>query len=596
MAVQNSSETGRHSDETIAEQLKRIVTSKAFRQADRLKRYLSFIVEETLAGRGESLKEFVVGVEVFGKPESFDPRNDPIVRVQARRLRAQLTRYYSEEGQHDALVIELPKGGYAPVFRPPKDTVPKQAAKHAITPKLVSRNTVLVMPFADLSPMGDQQYFCQGIAVEIVHTLAAMSTVRLVAWDQTLQAPSRDSMMEAAGRLNAALIVSGSVRVAGGEARIVTNLTETVGGCYLWSSSIDRRISDTFAVQEEVAQAIAQQLTVEMGGGRGSKGPGRPTENLAAYNLYVQGRYHLNQRTEEGLRKAVEFFDRALVEDEQYAQAYSGLADTYSLLGHYGVLAPAEVWTKTASNAAWAVLQDEHSAEAHASLAHVKATQDWDWLGAEREFQRAISLDPRYPTARHWYAVSCLAPIGRLDDALGELHVAQALDPISSIIARDVARLHYYRQDFDAALEQCDRTIELNPHFSPAYWTLGLVQEQRGEFDESAAAFQRGRQLSPQSPNMQAALGRTLALSGKRDEALRILGELLKLAEKRYVSPFELALLHFALGQGDAGFEWLTKAFQDRCFDLIALSVDPRGQSLRSNPRFQELLSQLRLP
>jgi tetratricopeptide (TPR) repeat protein len=296
------------------------------------------------------------------------------------------------------------------------------------------------------------------------------------------------------------------------------------------------------------------------------------------------------------LRKAAEFFDKSIVEDAQYAHAYSGLADAYSLLGHYGVLAPAEVWTKTASNAAWAVLQDEHSAEAHTSLAHVKSTQDWDWLGAEREFQRALGLDPRYPTTHHWYAVSCLAPMGRLDEARDEVLLAQALDPISSIIARDVARVHYYRQDLEAALEQCDHTIELNPHFSPAYWILGLVQEQRGEFDESVAAFQRAIQLAPRSPIMQAALGRTFALSGKRKEALRILQELHKLAESRYVSPFELASVHFALGQSDEGFEWLAKAFQDRCFELISLRVDPRWQSLKGNPRFSELSSQLGLP
>jgi tetratricopeptide (TPR) repeat protein len=254
------------------------------------------------------------------------------------------------------------------------------------------------------------------------------------------------------------------------------------------------------------------------------------------------------------------------------------------------------VWTKTASNAAWAVLQDERSVEAHTSLAHVKSTQDWDWLGAEREYQRALALDGRYPTAHHWYAVSCLAPMGRLDEARDEMQMAQALDPISSIIARDVARVHYYRQDFDRALEQCDHTIELNPHFSPAYWILGLVQEQRGEFDESVAAFQRAIQLSPRSPIMQAALGRTFALSGKREEALRILQELRKLAEKRYVSPFELASVHFALGQVEEGFEWLAKAFQDRCFDLISLRVDPRWQSLKNNPRFQDLFSRLGLP
>jgi len=556
-------------------QLNRILSSKAFRQADRLKRFLSFVVAETLSGRGDRLKEFAVGVEVFGKDTSFDPRNDPIVRVQARRLRAQLSRYYREEGQEDELVIEMPKGGYAPIFRPLKSAAPRRAT----TPALVSRNTVLVMPFSDLSPAGDQKYFCEGLTQEIIHALAGMDAIRLIASSQ-----------------NAAMIINGSVRTSGKDVRITANLVDTASDFYRWSGSLDRKLENIFALQEEVARLIAEQLKTELAGGISARGCGRPTENLAAYNLYLQGRYHLNQRTEEGLRKAVEFFDKAIVEDAQYANAYSGLADTYSLLGHYGVLAPADVWTRTASNAAWAVLQDEHSAEAHTSLAHVKSTQDWDWHGAEREFQRAAALDPRYPTAHHWFAVSCLAPMGRLDEAREEMSLAQELDPISSIIARDLARVHYYRQDFDAALDQCDHAIELNPHFSPAYWILGLVQEQRAEFDESIAAFQRAIQISPRSPIMQAALGRTFALSGKRKDALRILDELHRLGEKRYVSPFELASLHFALEQSDEGFEWLSKAFQDRCFELISLRVDPRWQSLKSNPRFHQLFSRLGLP
>ena len=571
-------ELAKDAEERAVGQLNRILSSKAFRQADRLKRFLSFVVAETISGRSDRLKEFAVGVEVFGKDTSFDPRNDPIVRVQARRLRAQLARYYREEGQEDELVIEMPKGGYAPIFRPLKSAPPKRA----ISPALVSRNTVLVLPFADHSPAGDQQYFCEGLGQEIIHTLAGMDAIRLVASTQAVDL--------------AALIINGSVRLAGSDVRITANLVDTAGDCYLWSGSIDRKLENIFALQEEVARTVAEQLKVQLAGGQTSRASGHPTENLAAYNLYLQGRYHLNQRTEEGLRKAVEFFDKAIVEDAQYAHAYSGLADAYSLLGHYGVLAPADVWTKTASNAAWAVLQDEHSAEAHTSLAHVKSTQDWDWLGAEREFQRALNLDPRYPTAHHWYAVSCLAPMGRLEEAREEMSLAQELDPISSIIARDLARVHYYRQDFEAALDQCDHTIELNPHFSPAYWILGLVQEQRGEFDESVAAFQRAIQISPRSPIMQAALGRTLALSGKRQDALRILEELHNLAEKRYVSPFELASLHFALGQSDEGFEWLSKAFQDRCFELISLRVDPRWQSLKSDPQFHQLFSRLGLP
>jgi TolB-like protein/Flp pilus assembly protein TadD len=568
-------ELTRDSEEKALGQLNRILSSKAFRQADRLKRFLSYVVAETLSGRSDRLKEFAVGVEVFGKDTSFDPRNDPIVRVQARRLRAQLARYYREEGQEDELVIEMPKGGYAPSFRPQKSVPPKRTS----LPALVSRNTVLVLPFADHSPDGDQKYFCEGLTQEINHTLAGMDAIRLTAYNT-----------------NAAMIVGGSVRLSGSEVRITTNLIDTASDCYLWSGSIDRKLENIFALQEEVARTIEAQLTAQLAGGHSARGSGRPTENLTAYNLYLQGRYHLNQRTEEGLRKAVEFFDKAIVEDAQYANAYSGLADGYSLLGHYGVLAPAEVWTKTASNAAWAVLQDEHSAEAHTSLAHVKSTQDWDWLGAEREFQRALSLDAGYPTAHHWYAVSCLAPMGRLDEALDEMSLAQELDPISSIIARDLARVHYFRQDFEAALDQCDHTIELNPHFSPAYWILGLVQEQRGEFDEAVAAFQRAIQITPRSPIMQAALGRTFALAGKKRDALRIVQELHQLAERRYVSPFELASLHFALGQSDAGFEWLSKAFQDRCFELIALRVDPRWQSLKGDQQFHKLFSRLELP
>jgi len=570
--------------EKAAAQLNRILASKAFRQADRLKRFLTFIVEETLAGRGERLKEFVVGVEVFGKDNSFDPRNDPIVRVQARRLRSQLAAYYREEGTDDGLMIELPKGGYAPVFRPMK-----AAARHALSPILLSRNTVLVRPFADHSEAGERGKFCHGLTEEIVHTLAGLAGIRVVAWSNEESA----DLPQGAERSKAAIILTGSVREAASRARITANLIDAASGFYVWSRAIDGPLDDPIAVQEEVARIVADQLRAELASAGGHRGP---VENLAAYNLYVQGRYHLNQRTEEGLRKAVEFFERAIAESAQYAQAYSGLADAYSLLGHYGVLAPADVWTKAASNAASAVLQDDNSAEAHTSLAHVKSTQDWDWSGAEREFQRAVALDSRYPTARHWYAVSCLSPLGRLDDALKEMIAAQSLDPISSIIARDLARVYYYRHEYEAALEACDHTIELNPHFSPAYWMLGLVQEQRGDFDESAAAFQRAIQLSPNSPMMQAALARSLALSGKSAEADKILQDLEHLAARRYVSPFDLATLQFALRRPDEGFRWLVKAFQDRSFELISLRVDPRWESLRSTPSFRELLHQLNLP
>ncbi len=183
----------------------------------------------------------------------------------------------------------------------------------------------------------------------------------------------------------------------------------------------------------------------------------------------------------------------------------------------------------------------------------------------------------------------------RLNEALDEIVLAQALDPVSLIIARDVAVIHYYKREFDAALDQCDHTIELNPHFAPAYWTLGLIQDQMGDFDESIAAFKRAIQLTPHSPRMRAALARSFAMCGKHKEAEQILEELKKLSEKRYVSPFELASVHFALGQADLGFEWLKKAFQDRCFELISIKVDPRFDSIKKDPRFASLHRQLGL-
>jgi TolB-like protein/Tfp pilus assembly protein PilF len=581
-----SSKQAQSLEEAIRRELDLILKSRSFRQVDRLQRFLAFIVEETLSGRGDVLKEYPIGVDVFGKDSSFDPRMDPIVRVQARRLRIRLANYYRDEGHGDGIVIELPKGGYTPTFRRHESVIAKRPAGAA----LISRNTVMVVPFADHSATGDQGYFSLGLCHEIVNSLSKEDSIIIVSRDPA------QSTGAAEDTSSAALIVSGSIRKSRELLRITMHLSDAARGSFVWSHSIDRDLRDIFTVQEEVAQLVSRAVRDELIAGTGKRASKRQTENLAAHNMYLQGRYHLNQRTEHGLRRAVDFFSRAIVEDPQLARAYAGLADADNLLAHYGVLAPADVWTKAASNAAQAVMLDDESSEAHTSFAHVKATQDWDWAGSEREFQRAISLNPRYPTARHWYAVSCLTPLGRLDEALEELLMAQSLDPVSSIISRDIALGHYYRRDFEAALEQCDHTIEQNPHFSPAYWTLGLVQEQRGDLDEAVAAFQRAIELSPPSLRIRGALGRALARAGKKEEAMQVLSELEGLATKRYISPFELALIYFALERKDEGFELLSKAFQDRCYELVTINVDPRFDSVAKDARFGALIRQIGLP
>ncbi len=573
-------------EKLVQQQLERILASTTFRQVDRLRRFLKFVVLESIAGRQDELKEYVVGMQVFGKESSFDPRSDPVVRVQARRLRARLVRYYVEEGQADEVLIDLPKGGYSPAFSRREAGV---ARRRTLSTAVVNRNTACVLAFEDHSADGNLRYFCRGLRDEIINRLSSLSNLRVLAWDGSDSADAGGRAMPA----EAAVVVTGSVRSAADTLRVTTQFLDGATGCYLWSASIDGSASDVFGTQERVAAAVADKLgsqLVELAS-PGTRGPG--TVNLAAYNLYLQGRYHLSQRTEEGLRKAVEFFEKSLAEDAEYGRAHAGLSDAYALLAHYGVLGPADVWTKVASTAASAVMLDPSSAEAHTSLAHAKATQDWDWVAAEQGFRRAMSLDPRYATAPHWYSTTVLVPTGRIEESVSRMLLAQSLDPVSMIIARDVAMMYYYHRELDLALEQCDNAIELNPHFPPAYLTLAFVQEQRHELDESEAALERAISLAPNSPRILAALGRLFAITGRRRQATKALHDLEAVAKERYVAPFELACLHFALGHIDECAACLAKAIDDRNYELLAIKVDPRFESLRIHPRIAPLVVRL---
>jgi serine/threonine-protein kinase len=336
-----------HMDERVTAQLDRILGSKPFRQSERLKRFLRFVVLETLAERGDRLKEFVVGAEVFERDATFDPRNDPIVRVEARRLRAQLARYYREDGLTDDVIIDLPKGGYTPTFR----TVSVSAAKRAPARSLSQRNSVAVLPFADYTRAGDQEHFCRGLVQALTMGVCQIKGMRLTAWPRTAPFDREDHLKSIAESLKTSLLICGGVRTTGSTRLINVQLLDIVNGYYLWSESVECREEEEIDAQHRVAAVVAEKLRALIGSGFHGHG-GAETENLAARNLWMQGRYHLNQRTEEGLKRALEFFEKATAEDAQYAVAYSGLADTYGLLAHYGVIPPVEAWSKAASNAA----------------------------------------------------------------------------------------------------------------------------------------------------------------------------------------------------------------------------------------------------
>jgi serine/threonine-protein kinase len=570
-------------DKAIRLAVRKITASRSFQPAARLRQFLTFVVDQTLHGNSDKLKEYAVAVDVYGKDESFDPRMDPLVRVEARRLRMRLAHYYETEGKFDDIVIQLPKGGYTPTF-----LFESQRPPHAVARNILSRNSVAVIPFSDDSESGDERPFCSALLHELVRVLGEIGHLVVIA---SSEGGGRD------GQSAAAMTISGNVQRTSGVLRITTHVTDSERGYYVWTGMIEKAAEDRLKAQEEVAKMVADNLPQLIARQHHGLHMGMiEVVNLAAHNLYIQARYHLNQRTEPSLLKAIDLFSQASKEDPRSAEIYAGLANAYNLSAHYGVHAPAEVWTKAVSSAAHALLLDNESSEAHASMGHIKATQDWDWVGAEEEFRRAISLDARNATAHHWYAVSCLAPVGRLLEAMDEIKLAHALDPLSSIFARDIALLYYYYQrNYDLALEQCDKTIELNPYFSPVYWTLGLVQEQRGEEDEALAAFKRAIDLSPPSPRVLGALGGALVRFGRLQEAHSIIRRLGSLAKERYISPFELALIQFNLGNKDEGFTLLAKAFADRCVEVYNLSLDPRFDKVRSDSRFEELYRKLNL-
>jgi len=385
------------SEREVRDQIERIVSSAAFRPADRLKHFITFVASQVLQGKGDNLKEYAVGVQVFGRESSFDPRTDPVVRVQARRLRARLERYYREEGQDDEILVDLPKGGYAPVFRRREVS---QVARPQSGPA-PQRNTLAVQPISDLTPNGALDRFCAGLTRELIRRLTSVKGLKVA---------SGPAAPGAAG-----LVLEGSVQEAAEGLRLSVNLINAATGCYESAESWDVGRTDTFAEQDRLAESVVDRLRRNLT--HAAVGPRPLSENLAARNLCKQGLYHLDQRTDESLERAVELFERAVIEDAHYSVAHSGLSDAYSMLGSYGLRPSTSMVTMALSSAATAVMLDDESAQARTSLAHSKARAHWNWLEAEREFQRAIRLDPDYATSHHWYARCCLVPLGRLDEA-----------------------------------------------------------------------------------------------------------------------------------------------------------------------------------
>jgi DNA-binding SARP family transcriptional activator/TolB-like protein len=451
-----------------------------------------------------------------------------------------------------------------------------------------SLQSVAVLPFSDLSSARDQEYFSDGIAEELSTRLGRVPGLKVAGRTSSFAFKGTDTDVQAIGRaLNVDAVLEGSVRQVEGRVRVAVRLVDARAGYQIWADTWERSGRDVLAMQDEIATGVLRALRPDAITRAPAGSPARAVDPTA-YDLYLQGRYFWHQRTRDGLTRAAAAFDRAVALAPDYAEAHSGVADAYAVLGFYDHLPPREAFPRAKAAAERALQIDSQLAEAHASLGYVALYYDWDWTTAERALDRAVELNPSYSIGHQWLG-NYLVARGRFDEAVTAMRTAQEVDPLSLIASAALGWVHYHRRDFDAAVQQCRRTIELNPNFEQAWLWGGSAHEAAGRYAEALQMLQRAAVLSQRSPMVLAALGRVHALSGDVSAARRIVKEL---GEDRaaYLPAYEMAKLHLALGERPEALAWLRRAYDQRSHSLVFLAVDPQLDPLRSDPRFRDLL------
>ena len=552
-----------------------------------MRRLLEFIVGHSLDFPGEPLKEITIGTSLYTAEGDFDPRLSAAVRVDATRLRARLREYYASEGASDSWIIDLPKGTYTPNFRP----VAASSANHTTA---APEPSIAVLPFSNLSPEpGD--YFSDGLTEEIIHALASVPGIRVVARTSCFAFKHRNADVREVGRtLNVGFVFEGSVRKSGQSLRVTVQLVSTTDGFQLWSRRYERHVEDVFAMQDEIALEIVN--TLRAGGVSPAPNPGsnRP-ENFEAYSWYLRGRHHLNRQTRETLHRAIECFEESLARSPEFGPALSGIAVAWLHLGLFAMAAPLEAMPQAREAAARALTVNELDAEALSVLACIKGMFDWDWPAAEMLFRKAVNAGPGADFPKHLYTMFTLLPLARFEESLDLLEEASRIDPLSLFVsASKGAALLLMRQPAEAEAEY-RRALELDPEFWRGALGLGRCYESQGRLGDGIACFERAKLLSDRVPSAIGGLGRTYALAGRQQEAVQQLEELEELARHRYVSPYGRVLIFLGLGD-DRVFEWLQRSYDERAGWLMYLATDPRFDCLRSDSRFTALLHNLRLP
>jgi TolB-like protein/lipoprotein NlpI len=451
--------------------------------------------------------------------------------------------------------------------------------------------SIAVLPFDNLSGNPENAYFTDGIQEEILMRLAKIADLKVVSRTSTVRYKrSPENLRQIAMQLGVANVLEGSVQRTADRVHVNVQLIKAPSDAHLWADAYDRKVTDIFAVESEIAKTIADTLQAKLTGFERNAIAAQPTQNTEAHQLYLKGRYFWNRRTGENLKKALAYFDQAAEKDPQYALAYTGIADSCYLIPGYSAGTPQDYLPRARAAARKAVELDDTLAEAHNSLASVFFV-DFENAQSVKEYERAIALNPNYATAHEWFGANVLLALGRFDQAISELKRALELDPVSPIVSADLGAAYNLARRYDEAIAQLHDTLEMDPGFYFARWQLGLALELKGAISEAIAEYRKAFELND-DPMVLAALAHAEVSIGKQSEARQILAQLTEEAKARYVQAYAFAVIHLALGEKDQAVDWLEKAARDHDgFYSPLINIDPYLDPLRSDPRFEALVS-----
>src|SRR5437588_8760676 len=467
------------------------------------------------------------------------------------------------------------------------------AKRSARSTSLVPEKSIAVLPFDNLTHDPENAYFAEGIQDEILTRLSKIADLKVISRTSTQKYKSApDNLREIAQQLGVATILEGSVQKAGDQVRITVQLIRALSDSHLWAETYDRKLIDTFSVESDVAKKIASSLEAKLTGSEQRAIAARPTENAEAYQLYLKGRFFWNKRTGQDLKVALDYFQKAVAADPNYAAAYAGEGDTCMLIPMFSAGTPKEYFPKAKAATRQAIELDETTAEGHAALANLLFLE-MNFAESEKEFRRAIELNPNYATDHHWFSNSLLASLGRFDEAIAEGKRSIELDPLSLINNADLGGTLMVARRYDEAVAQLQRTLALDANFYYAHWNLGEVLYYKGDLAGCIRECEKARSLE-EDPEALALLAQAYIKTGRKAEGLKILAELNETARRSYVRPELFAMIYAALGDKAKAIRLLEDEYQNRDgFDLTGIKTDPRLDPLRDEPRFQELLAKV---